>query len=162
MRHWLLVCSTLLAATSRPGELERGDAAAQVSAAAGEVVLFPFDDYSIPFNKGLLLSLAAGSKTGGERGFTTAALAHPNKPVLPPAEPGAPDHPRLYYYGTVLHIGGEYRMWNTGMDKDGNRYVCYAVSKDGVRWDRPALGLVQYNTVDEITRLFQALDEFSA
>ncbi|PYV07565.1 MAG: hypothetical protein DMG07_28285 [Acidobacteria bacterium] len=157
MRHAMLVCIMLLAAVPRPGELEPGYAAAQEASAggSGEVVLFPFDDYSIPFNKGLLLSLAAGSKTGGERGFTTAALAHPNKPVLPPAEPGAPDHPRLYYYGTVLHIGGEYRMWYTGMDKDGNRYVCYAVSKDGVRWDRPALGLVQYNgsTSNNLVRL---------
>src|SRR5437867_8258616 len=117
MRNAILVWITLLAATSRPGELERGDAAAQVSAAAGEVVLFPFDDYSIPFNKGLLLSLAAGSKTGGERGFTTAALAHPNKPVLPPAEPGAPAPPTLYHYGTVLPIGVDALLWSTGLYK---------------------------------------------
>ena len=109
----------------------------------GETVLFPFDDYGIPFSKGLLLTLVAGRKTAGDNG-TGADPEHPNRPILLPSEPGAPDYPRLYYYGTVLRIGGEFRMWYTGMDKEGHRYVCYAVSKDGIAWERPKLGLVSY------------------
>jgi hypothetical protein len=31
------------------------------------------------------------------------------------------------------------------MDKDNQRYVCYALSRDGIRWSRPNLGLVRYH-----------------
>ena len=36
-------------------------------------------------------------------------------------------------------------MWYTGHDKDNRRLVCYAVSRDGVEWKKPNLGLVEYN-----------------
>ena len=117
----------------------------QPSAGAGkETVLFPFDDYSVPFSKGLLLELVPGKKSAVNTGHGTDPL-HPSKPVVPPGKPGDPDHPRVYYYGTVLKIDGEYRMWYSGWDKDRKRQVLYAVSRDGVRWDKPDLGLVEYN-----------------
>ena len=109
-----------------------------------EVVLFPFDDHSLPFRKGLLLTLVPGRKGTANRG-TGADPLHPNKPVLSPGQPGDPDHPRVYYYGTVLRIGDEFRMWYTGYDKDKRRLVCYALSEDGVDWKKPQLGLVEYN-----------------
>jgi hypothetical protein len=108
-----------------------------------EVVLFPFDDYSIPFSKGLLLNLVTAKKS--RRYGTGVDSQHPNKPVLSPGRPGDPDHPRLYYFGTVLRIGDEFRMWYTGWDKEQKRQVLYATSRDGVRWERPQLGLVEYN-----------------
>jgi hypothetical protein len=119
-----------------------------------ETVLFPFDDYAIPLSKGLLLTLVPGRKTAGDNG-TGGDPEHPNRPLLLPSEPGAPDHPRVYYMGTVLRIGGEYRMWYTGMDKEDRRYVCYAVSRDGIAWERPKLGLVSYNggTQNNLVRL---------
>jgi hypothetical protein len=41
----------------------------QPCAAAGqETVLFPFDDYSVPFNKGLLLELVPGRKSRVNQG----------------------------------------------------------------------------------------------
>lgn len=117
----------------------------QPSAGAGkETVLFPFDDYSVPFSKGLVLELVPGKKSAVNTGHGTDPL-HPSKPVVPPGKPGDPDHPRVYYYGTVLKIDGEYRMWYSGWDKDRKRQVLYAVSRDGVRWDKPDLGLVEYN-----------------
>ncbi|MSU65222.1 MAG: hypothetical protein EXS38_03775 [Opitutus sp.] len=113
--------------------------ATAVPVAAPEMVLFPFDDQSLPFSKGLVLSLVAGRKSA------TSDPAHPNKPVLAIGNPGDPDHPRVYFYGTVLPIDGGYRMWYTGYDKKGERQVCYAVSKDGLVWEKPKLGLVDYN-----------------
>src|SRR4051794_40790708 len=49
-----------------------------------EMVLFPFDDYSLPFNNGLLLTLAHSKKSN-------------DQPVLLPGQPGEPDNPRVYY-----------------------------------------------------------------
>jgi hypothetical protein len=109
-----------------------------------EAVLFPFDDYGFPFTKGLLLTLVPGRKSAGDHG-SGSDPQHPNKPVLSPGQPGDPDSPRAYYYGTVLHIADEYRMWYTSMDERGNRLVCYAVSTDGISWVKPKLRLAEYN-----------------
>lgn len=108
------------------------------SLATGEIVLFPFDDCSLPFNKGLNLTLVAGRK------HPRQDPEHPGKPVLQVGQPGDPDYPRLSFYGTVLAVDGEYRMWYTGSD-GSDRRVCYAVSKDGIRWEKPKLGLVEYH-----------------
>lgn len=107
------------------------------SAGSGGIVLFPFDDGSLPFNKGLVLSLASGRKHSRQDPI------HPDKPVLDVGKPGDPDYPRLSFYGTVLEVDGEYRMWYTGSDGEDRR-VCYAVSRDGIHWDKPKLGLVEY------------------
>jgi hypothetical protein len=100
------------------------------AAQAREIVLFSFDDYSIPFNKGLLLTLVPGEKS---------------QPVITPGKPGSPDDRRVYFSGTVIKIGDEYRMWYSGFDQDRVRHICYAVSKDGLKWTRPSLGLVEYH-----------------
>lgn len=103
------------------------------------IVLFPFDDHSLPFNRGLNLNLVAGSKHQRQDSIL------PDRPVLAIGQPGDPDHPRAYFLGTVLEVEGEYRMWYTGFDQDRNRQVCYAVSKDGFTWTKPKLGLVTYH-----------------
>lgn len=104
-----------------------------------EIVLFPFDDHSLPFNRGLNLNLVAGSKHQRQDPLL------PDRPVLTIGQPGDPDHPRAYFLGTVLEADGNYHMWYTGFDKDRNRQVCYAVSKDGMNWTKPKLGLVTYH-----------------
>jgi hypothetical protein len=108
-----------------------------------ETVLFPFDDYALPFNKGLVLTLAPGHKSA-----TAPSLGvdpeHPGTPVMPIGKPGDADFPRAYFCGTILRIDGEYRMWYSGFDGKA-RQVCYAVSRDGVKWTKPKLGLVTYN-----------------
>lgn len=51
-------------------------------------------------------------------------------------------------YGTVLHDGDRYRLYYRGkpdFQSDGiAEVVCYAESSDGIRWERPSLGLHEY------------------
>ena len=48
---------------------------------------------------------------------------------------------RIYVYGTVLAAPeGGYRMWYN----HASGHVLYAVSEDGIVWEKPALGLVEY------------------
>ncbi|MBM4401549.1 MAG: hypothetical protein FJ045_06330, partial [Crenarchaeota archaeon] len=45
----------------------------------------------------------------------------------------------------MIRIGDELRMWYLGVgDRDDKYRLCYAVSRDGVNWEKPALGLVSY------------------
>jgi len=65
-------------------------------------------------------------------------------PVLEPQTPweNEGDDQRVYVYGTVLRDehSGLFRLWyNRGS------HVLYATSRDGLRWDRPELGLVELN-----------------
>lgn len=108
-----------------------------------EIVLFPFDDYSIPFNKGLILTLIPGQKSNVNPSLGIDPK-HPSKPVLAIGKEGDPDFPRAYFCGTVLFVDGEYRMWYSGFSNDGRRQVCYAVSKNGIQWKKPKLGLAEY------------------
>ncbi|MFH1699302.1 MAG: FlgD immunoglobulin-like domain containing protein [Candidatus Zixiibacteriota bacterium] len=48
-------------------------------------------------------------------------------------------------YFNVLEDGGIYKMWYGSWDwPNQTRRICYATSTDGVTWDRPNLGLVEY------------------
>jgi len=95
-----------------------------------EAVLFPFDDSSIPLTYGLQLGLVQGRRQG--------ILVRPGKP-------GMPDCRRVRYYGTVIRNGEEFRMWYLGLgDQDDKYRVCYAISQDGIKWEKPTLGLVEY------------------
>ena len=97
-----------------------------------EIILFPFDDYSIPFQHGVRLQLES---RGGE-----------TKIVLGTGNPGAPDSRLVVYYGTVKRVGDELWMWYLGQG-DGDQWhqrVCLARSKDGYNWEKPELGLVEY------------------
>ena len=58
------------------------------------------------------------------------------------------------HYRTVLKDGDRYRMYFSGLQydvRDGEmthaheRYLCYAESTDGVSWERPVLGLVEFD-----------------
>jgi hypothetical protein len=108
-----------------------------------ETVLFPFDDYGLPFSKGLVLTLMPGHKsaTAPTNGVDPE---YPGTPVMPIGNEGDPDFPRAYFCGTILHVDGEYRMWYSGFD-GSQRQVCYATSKDGVKWIKPKLGIVDYH-----------------
>jgi hypothetical protein len=111
-----------------------------------EIVLFPFDDYSIPLTYGLTYNLVQGHREGV---------------VLRPADSG-PDSQHIINHGSVVEVDGEFRMWylcagdqdppvfperesDGGTDTERAVFrVCYAVSRDGINWERPALGLVKY------------------
>ena len=52
-------------------------------------------------------------------------------------------------YGSVLRDGGRFRMWYQAYPKDWDRksnsaWVCYAESDNGLDWQKPALGIVDY------------------
>ena len=99
------------------------------------IVLFPFDDHGLPFRQGVRLRLV-GFKTPVDR----------TRIVVPLGPPGAPDSKRVIYYGTVLRVGGELWMWYLGQGDDDHWHqrVCLAKSRDGYNWEKPDLGLVEY------------------
>jgi hypothetical protein len=111
-----------------------------LSPSVSEAVLFPFDDYTIPFTAGLRLHLVPGKRPGQN-----------NPIVVPIGEPGDPDDHMVRFYGTVIPVDGELRMWYMAQgtrddpERDGKQFrVCYATSQDGVHWEKPELGLVEY------------------
>lgn len=109
--------------------------------ANAEQVFFGFDDHSIPWKHNLKLTLVQADK-------------HPGNPVLRRGPKGAPDHGHAILYGTVIKDGDTFRMWYLGMFETENkggqapgwwRPMCYAESKDGTHWEKPKLGLVEFN-----------------
>ena len=106
-----------------------------------EAVIFPFDDVTVPFTAGLRMNLLAGKSPGVK-----------NPIVLENGAAGAPDDDSVRFYGTIIPIDGELRMWYLaeGNNDDANGFeqqckVCYATSTDGINWEKPNLGLVEYN-----------------
>jgi hypothetical protein len=111
-----------------------------------EVVLFPFDTHAIPFRSGLQLDLVEAGRPRSLPGRPTVGSV-----VLPPGKPGDPDSNMVEFYGTVIRVGDEYRMWYLcGGDRHEGRKlswmrsakirVAYAVSRDGLDWTKPKLG----------------------
>ena len=103
-----------------------------------EAVLFPYDDRSIPFRYRLQIGLVEG--------------LNPYKGHLIAMErggPGTPDSRIIKYYGAVCEVEDELRLWYLARgDVDGEvtpEHVCYAVSTDGLNWEKPELGLVEFN-----------------
>lgn len=104
-----------------------------------EAVLFPFDDRSIGFTWGLKLRLIMGKLPGQHSPIVVRA-----------GGPGQPDNLRVRYYGTVIQIGDQLRMWYLGqgdkssMKGGGELRPMYAVSNDGIHWEKPKLDLIEY------------------
>jgi hypothetical protein len=103
-----------------------------------EVALFGFDDRAFPFRNHTEIHLSQG--TGKQI-------------VLPPGPPGSYEEV-LLYYGTVIKIADTLHMWYNGnygpfTTNNVNRErayckICYATSKDGITWEKPNLGLVDW------------------
>ena len=115
-----------------------------MKAAPGESVIF-VDDLDVAHTRGLVWQPYLPRK-------------HPNNPLLSPrTSPDSPDATRLFNRGTVLKENGLFRMWytavgwNTPVNPGGPELywqhymrVCYAESEDGIHWQRPDLGLVEF------------------
>ena len=103
-----------------------------------EAVLFPYDDRTIPFRYRLQHGLVEG--VNPYKGHRVA---------MERGGPGTPDSQMVKYYGAVCEVGDELRLWYLGHGEiDGvptPAQVCYAVSTDGVNWEKPELGLVEFN-----------------
>ena len=98
----------------------------------------PYDDRTIPFRYRLQHGLVEG--VNPYKGHRVA---------MERGGPGTPDSQMVKYYGAVCEVGDELRLWYLGHgDIDGEptpAQVCYAVSSDGVNWEKPELGLVEFN-----------------
>lgn len=124
------------------GVLLNASAAPVNSAQTGsETTLFAFDDQSIPWQHNLKLTLVPAKK-------------HSANPVLRCGPEGSPDFGHAVIYGTVLHDGKKFRMWYLGMTQRKLeraqppgywRPMCYAESEDGIRWNKPSLGVFEWN-----------------
>ncbi len=104
-----------------------------------EATFFAFDLESTPFRRNLQLTMVPPAK-------------HP-EPVLGPGPEGAPDEVHTQFYGSVIKVGGKYRMWYCGYGYRDDRsrtpenmaaWVLYAESVDGLHWTKPDLGLVEH------------------
>lgn len=75
-------------------------------------------------------------------------------PVMVPDKPW--EGATIYLYGTVLpgEDGTGYRMWYHAW-ADGAYRMLYATSEDGLTWEKPELGLVDYNGSKQNNILFQ-------
>ncbi len=83
---------------------------------------------------------------------------HANNPLISPQDnPDAPDAVRVFNRGTVRRENGRFRMWYSATGTDSPltpgqpartwqsfMRVCYAESTDGLHWQRPELGLVEF------------------
>ncbi len=72
---------------------------------------------------------------------------HPANPLMKPDKPWEGNN--IYLYGTILpnESGPGYRMWYHALpeQKNDDYYrLLYATSPDGLRWDKPNLGLYEY------------------
>lgn len=63
-------------------------------------------------------------------------------PVLLPDMPWEKQH--IGSYISVIEDGGLFKMWYMSFAGKGGGRLCYATSEDGIRWERPKLGRVEY------------------
>ncbi|WP_428937938.1 hypothetical protein [Fontivita pretiosa] len=47
--------------------------------------------------------------------------------------------------GTIVRDGEKFRAWGNCQDAQGAGYTCYLESRDGRTWEKPPLGLVEYD-----------------
>jgi hypothetical protein len=102
--------------------------------------LFAFDDVSIPFTQNLKLLMRSPER-------------HPANPVVKRSDDGSVDSWAVQFYGSVIRDSGKFRMWYVAVSKAERQNqalprsvpwrVAYAESDDGIKWTKPALGLVE-------------------
>ena len=120
----------------------------------GAFTAFAFDDYSIPYKENLKLTLAVPDK-------------HPSNPVVRPGPPGSVDELAAQFYGSVIRVGDKFRMWYVAISRDKSQgtnkpyvRIAYAESNDGIRWEKPELGLTSFNgsTRNNLVRMSPDMD----
>ncbi|MCP4643691.1 MAG: hypothetical protein GY851_24810 [bacterium] len=96
-------------------------------------------------------------RTDVSREYGTFAR-YPDNPVMPATEPWEGD--MAYLYGTVLpgEDGAGYRAWYHSW-AHGEYRMLYATSDDGLTWDKPELGLVDYKGSKANNILFRRTHE---
>jgi len=141
-------CTLLAAIASASISTSHADISVDGGPETKEAVFFSFDDHAIPWRNNVFVTPVRADK-------------HPGNPVLRRGPEGSPDEGHAILYGTVLKMGGKFRMWYLGMfevEMEAGqapgwwRPMCYAESDDGVTWEKPELGLVEFkgNTKNNI------------
>ena len=77
---------------------------------------------------------------------------HPDNPVMRPSgDPQTLDSHRVFNGGTVLHDKDGFKAWYSASNPEGDwakwwelLHFCYATSKDGITWEKPNLGQVEF------------------
>ncbi|MEX2581529.1 MAG: hypothetical protein WD342_20905 [Verrucomicrobiales bacterium] len=116
------------------------------------------DRKAIPGEGVIFIDTRDVSRTRGLSWRAEYPHKHPDNPLLsPPEDPDAPDAVRVFNRGTVRLENGRFRMWYSATGTDSPitpglpsrnwqsfMRVCYAESSDGIHWQRPELGLVEF------------------
>ncbi len=124
------VLSLLMCAASQTGAAGRGDIV------LGKKVQLFVDDFLIERMERISRTIHYPARA-------------PENPVMKADQPW--EGTVIFQPGTVLYDEGEhiFKMWyNTLPVKDKpdiEEFICYAVSKDGIHWTKPALGIVEYH-----------------
>ena len=92
----------------------------------------------------LFLDAAVVEQQQGLTRVFHAAEKHPGNPVIQADKPweGVSAITGPYVYGTVLPEGDKLRLWYQILNQ-GN-HVGYAESRDGIHWEKPELGIIEY------------------
>src|SRR6185369_8502437 len=95
--------------------------------------------------------------SSGLRRVIHQVTKYEDNPIVLPVKPWEGQYTLLY--GTVLHDEQEgiWKMWYSTMNHfryinfifPESTYLCYATSKDGIHWQKPALGIVDYRGTRE-------------
>src|ERR1700733_16279949 len=96
----LLVSATILVTSSWPlfAADRVSDASSGKAPVAGDVVLFPFDDYGIPWRENLKVTLQQPARYAGN-------------PVLKAGSIDGVNGYGMLLYGTFIKVGSTYKMW---------------------------------------------------
>ena len=108
-----------------------------------------------PFRRLFLDAMVVEKSHGLDLIFHTAEK-HSGNPIIRHDKPWEGWGP--YLYGTVLRHDGTLKMWYQVIGKD-SADVCYAESRDGLKWVKPELGIVEYkgSKANKHRRLREAL-----
>ena len=79
-----------------------------------EAVLFSFDSYSLPFQQGVAARARSRTQEAISIRGTDSIRTIRERWWCPRADPAIPDCREVCYYGSVLRVGGEFRMWYLG------------------------------------------------
>src|SRR5262245_27056308 len=124
-------CPLLLLALGSLGQSASAQPAPNVAVSSSEplteAVLFCFDHAAFPTQQNVKLELIQGQNP---------------KRVLPTGPKGS--HDEHWGYHTILRIGDRFHLWVMTQTGQWTQYLCYATSKDGITWEKPDLGLVEF------------------
>jgi len=118
-----------------------------------EAVLFGFDDRAFPFRAYAEVYLSSNRASN----------------IAVPAGPADSHDELAVCYGSTIKIGDAFHMWYMGNSGPRTNWagherkvwrMSYAISKDGIHWEKPDLGLVEFNGTKHNNIVdFPAMDE---